>query len=55
MDRLWQGFCSVVEEDIHVAEQLAATRRSRAYQRNQTNRQELRLPHFHRVVNRFID
>lgn len=54
MDRRWERYCVVVDEDMDLAEQLAVTRRSRAYTTNRTNRQEVRLSHFHDVVNSII-
>jgi choline monooxygenase len=55
MDKRWARYCAVVDEDMHLAEQLAPTRRSQAYTTNRTNRQEVRLLHFHDVVSSIID
>lgn len=55
MDRRWARYCDVVDEDMDLAEQLAPTRRSRAYTTNRTNRQEVRLNHFHEVVTSIVD
>lgn len=55
MDKRWERYKVVVDEDMNLAEQLAPTRRSRAYTTNRTNRQEVRLKHFHDVVSSIID
>ena len=54
MGRRWERYCVVVDEDMDLEEQLVVTWRSRAYTTNRKNRQEVRLGHFHDVVELII-
>jgi phenylpropionate dioxygenase-like ring-hydroxylating dioxygenase large terminal subunit len=54
MDRAWDLFTRVAAEDLYVAEQAGATRRSMGYTRNLNNERECRITHFLSVLDKQI-